>query len=416
MAGLLSGFEDPQTAGLLSAAAMMLQASGPSRTPTSFGQVLGGGLLGGMQGMQQAQDRQRESKMYEMKLKALQDQMDDQQKVRDFYGNIGQFMPSQASQALALGAQNGSVGPTVQNAALIDQMPKQAFNANAMYEAMLKSGSPALAQMGLTGLSKEEEAFTLAPGQKRFKGNKVVAEAAPESKLPDGMRIGANGMPEWIPGYLDGKVQIGRASAANTNVVLPKIEVKTGESIAGQVGPILKDTRAQAIAGRSLVDSAGRVLDAADSGNLYAGPGATIKLRGAQIADSFGITGKDTAEKIKNTRAVVRGMAEQAVSARSQLGGQAQISNAEQALLDRATSGDIDDLTTPEIVQIAQLNDRLGRQMYQGHQQYLQTMSQNPNLQGLAGFYQVPELPAQRQPKAATGGVRRYNPQTGRIE
>jgi len=164
MAGLLSAFEDPQTAGLLSAAAMMLQASGPSRTPTSFGQIAGTGLLAGMQGMHMAQDRQREGKMYDMKLKSLEDEMTDKQKVRDFYSNIGQFMPSQASQALALGAQTGSVGPTVENAALIDQMPKNAFNANAMYEAMVRSGSPTLAAAGLSGLSKEDESIVVGEG------------------------------------------------------------------------------------------------------------------------------------------------------------------------------------------------------------------------------------------------------------
>lgn len=45
--GLLDQFSnlnEDQTQGLLAAAAQMLQQSGPSRTPTSFGQVLGGGM------------------------------------------------------------------------------------------------------------------------------------------------------------------------------------------------------------------------------------------------------------------------------------------------------------------------------------------------------------------------------------
>lgn len=43
---LEGAFNDPQRAGLLNAAAQMFAASGPSRMPTSFGQVLGNGLLG----------------------------------------------------------------------------------------------------------------------------------------------------------------------------------------------------------------------------------------------------------------------------------------------------------------------------------------------------------------------------------
>lgn len=44
--GILDGFnlDDPQTQGLLAAAAQMLQQSGPSLRPTGLGQILGGGL------------------------------------------------------------------------------------------------------------------------------------------------------------------------------------------------------------------------------------------------------------------------------------------------------------------------------------------------------------------------------------
>jgi hypothetical protein len=217
----------------------------------------------------------------------------------------------------------------------------------------------------------------------------------------DGTIAGYGALPEILdPRVQEAKTRISKAGASNINVT-PKIEVKTGESIAGQIGPILKGTRDQAVAGIKLVDSSSRVLEAAESGKVYSGPGATIRMRGAQIADSLGIAGKSTAEKIANTRKIIRGMAEQGVAARSQLGGQAQISNAEQELLNRATAGDIDDLTTAEIVQLAELNDRMGREMYTGHQTYLDQMAQNPNLSGMAGFYKVAPIPAARKKKDA---------------
>lgn len=416
--GLLGQFADPQNMGLLSAAAAILDRSGPSTRPSSLGQILGGGLLAGVQGMQSAQDRQRESRMYDLRLKQFEDQQADQQKVRDFYGNLSQFMPSQGVQALGAGAKLGDIGPTVTNAARIDQMPKQGFDSNAMYQAMLNSGSPTLAATGLQGLSKEDESVVVGEGGalvNKRNGAQLFNNPKQEKPLEIERMLDAAGItdPAMRARFMMQAITKQTTHAPGTNVVLPKIEVKTGESIAGQVGPILKGTRDQAIAGVKLVDSSRRVLDAAESGNLYAGPTATLRLRGAQIADTLGIGGKDTAEKIANTRAVVRGMAEQAVAARSQLGGQAQISNAEQELINRATSGDITDLTIPEITQIAQLNDRLGRQMYEGHQMYLNQMSQNPNLQGLTGFYSVPEMPA---PRTQGSKVRRYNPASGRIE
>jgi hypothetical protein len=58
--GLLDQFGNlspEQTQGLLAAASQMLQQSGPSRTPTSFGQVLGGGLGAYQQSTLEAQRR-----------------------------------------------------------------------------------------------------------------------------------------------------------------------------------------------------------------------------------------------------------------------------------------------------------------------------------------------------------------------
>ena len=64
--GLLDAFQGlgnlspDQTQGLLAAAAQMLQQSGPSRTPTSFGQIVGGGLGAYQQGTDAARKRKLE--------------------------------------------------------------------------------------------------------------------------------------------------------------------------------------------------------------------------------------------------------------------------------------------------------------------------------------------------------------------
>lgn len=70
MAGIFDAFSNmtpEQNQGLLAAAAALLQAGGPSRTPTSFGQALGGGLQAFQQGLQGAQDR-----AYQQQLRSLQ--------------------------------------------------------------------------------------------------------------------------------------------------------------------------------------------------------------------------------------------------------------------------------------------------------------------------------------------------------
>lgn len=160
--GLLDNMDDPQQAGMMNMALGLLSQGGPSTTPTSLGQALGRAGMLGMQSMQQAQNRQLENRMSDMKMKYLQGQIDEQQgtndekkKISDFYSNLGRFSTSPESQALATGAAQGDVGPTVTNAERISTMAPGKFDTNAMYQAMLQSGSPTLAADGLKGLAKE---------------------------------------------------------------------------------------------------------------------------------------------------------------------------------------------------------------------------------------------------------------------
>jgi hypothetical protein len=195
MPGLLDNlnFDDPKTVGLLNMAAQMMEAGGPSRVPVSFGQALSRGLVGGLQGYQGAQEnlqqkaiRDLQAKRAGLEMQQLEGQVGDQQKVRDFYSNLSQFMPSQEQQALTAGAAVGDVGPTVGNAARIPQMPQQAFDANAMYSAMLRSGSPTLAAQGLQGMSKDDEGVVVSEGSSlvgKRSGKQLFANPKQEKPL-----------------------------------------------------------------------------------------------------------------------------------------------------------------------------------------------------------------------------------------
>lgn len=86
----LTNLSPDQNQGLLTAAAALLQAGGPSRTPTSFGQAFGAGLQGFQQGMSDAEQRrmQREqqamnAKLMGLKLKDAESDLMTQQEGRD---------------------------------------------------------------------------------------------------------------------------------------------------------------------------------------------------------------------------------------------------------------------------------------------------------------------------------------------
>jgi hypothetical protein len=87
--GLLDGLMNlspEQNQGLLAAAAQMLQASGPSRTPVSFGQVLGAGLGGYQQGQQQALERAQQQQLAQLtglKIKDAESDLKNQDMLRE---------------------------------------------------------------------------------------------------------------------------------------------------------------------------------------------------------------------------------------------------------------------------------------------------------------------------------------------
>ena len=105
--GLLDQFSNlspEQTQGLLAAAAQMLQQSGPSRTPTSFGQVIGGGL-GAYQG---ATDAARQRKLQEEQ--AAQAARMRELQMQGMQGDLGDHQAARAQQQALQGAYSEAGG------------------------------------------------------------------------------------------------------------------------------------------------------------------------------------------------------------------------------------------------------------------------------------------------------------------
>jgi hypothetical protein len=188
-----------------------------------------------------------------------------------------------------------------------------------------------------------------------------------------------------------------KAGAANTSI---KIDNKTGESLAKEIGTIVAGTRDQALGAIDSVDTANRIDAAISSGRVQAGPTATLRMRADQIAEVLGVAGKDTQERLANTRQVIKGMAELTIAARKSLKGQGQVSDYEGKLLARAASGEIDDLTLPEIKLLTQVTRQIATKQYTQHQRNMETLKSNPNYGELEKFYSVPPLPATQNRRA----------------
>lgn len=158
--GLLGGFDDPKTLGLLGMAAPLLQAGGWSNAPTSLGQALGAGMQGGIQGYQQGRASQQAAQMNAAKLAEIERARQEREALA---GGMASFF------ATPPGA------PTMANAAV--KSPAQA-----------------------AGMSPQQIAFlqSLPPEQQAAAVQSHMAQASKQTVVPAGATVlGANGQPVY---------------------------------------------------------------------------------------------------------------------------------------------------------------------------------------------------------------------------
>lgn len=347
------------------------------------------------------------------------------------YGKPATEQTHTADDQLAYGgAPSDSVDTQVKTPAVAGDMRGAVQFAQTSNNPFVQQGGAAL----MAKMLKQDEPYNLREGEVRMGPNgQVIAKndkpkamqvgpggqvydpynVAPGTVLADPNKpfsVGVNGAPAPNKPYQD--YEMGKAKAGASNVTV-KTDVKTGESLAGQVGGIMKDSTSSAAGAVQAVDATQRIVNAVDTNKLFSGPGATIRLKGAQIAQAMNIGGKDDAEKIANTRSAIRGFAELTLQGRKQMTGQGAITESEGLLAEKANSGNIDDLTGPEIKQLAKASERVARFNYAQHERKMDAMRKNPSLQGVVPFYEAPAMPAEA---ASNAPVKRYNPATGGFE
>jgi hypothetical protein len=198
------------------------------------------------------------------------------------------------------------------------------------------------------------------------------------------------------------QLQKSKAGASQTNV---RVDNKMGESLAGQIGPMMKDSQAAADAAVKQIQAADSIDAALASGNIITGSGANTRLSVAQMADTIGIGGASQKEKLANTRQALQGLAQLTLQGRQQMRGQGAITESESRLAERAVSGDLS-FTPAELQVLTNSARRAGRYSYDEHSRKVKTLSDNPDYAAMVPFYSVPPLPTQQAaPAQATGGM-----------
>jgi hypothetical protein len=156
---------------------------------------------------------------------------------------------------------------------------------------------------------------------------------------------------------------------------------------------MVKDTYTAANGAVQQIDAANRIVSAIDSGKVIAGPLANARLTMAQAGQMLGVTSGSEADRIAQTRAVIRGLSEMTLQGRKQMSGQGAITESEGKLAEKANSGDIADLTAAEIRQLAVASARASKFIYEQHQSMIDNLQQDPNTANLAKFYKVRPMP-----------------------
>jgi hypothetical protein len=232
-----------------------------------------------------------------------------------------------------------------------------------------------------------------------------TAKTAKTDKVPDKIQQYQFAITPEGGGFKGSYTDFIRSGTPSTNV-----SVSMDKGIAAQIGPMLKDERIQAQGAANQIDASDRIIQAVNTNKIITGPTASAQLRLAQVGSVLGITGKDTAETIANTRQAIRGFAELTLQGRKSMRGEGSITESEGTLAERAFSGDIDSLTPGEIKQLANASKRAAEFNLGEYNRKLDVLKKDPNTAQLAPFYEINRLPSPTAP------IKKYNPVTRKVE
>lgn len=273
MAGLLDMVNDPRQAFMTQLGMGLLSAGGPSSQPRSFGQAFGAAMGPALQGAQQAQEYQLAQEEARRKQMA---EMAKQQTIQKF---VASLPPDQQMAALA--------------------NPEEAIKA----------------------FYKQQEEYTLGPGQKRMRGTGVVAEAPFKPAEPSEFErtLIAAGMQPGSPGYMSAmsdyvRKQTTHAPAPSAQVLMAKPDSKYAETRLGAQASAMAEVEKSAQSAWRQNQLLDRFIESSDKG--FVGGAAPVKQAIGNFLSSFGYSG----EALKETNKMAAALNEILVTQMGELG------------------------------------------------------------------------------------------------
>ena len=186
------------------------------------------------------------------------------------------------------------------------------------------------------------------------------------------------------------KGDIAEKGAARTKVSVNMPDKKFYEGLGTAVSGQVEKGFEQAQAAVQTLNNANQIANSLDK--AITGPMANQRLSLAQLGQALGVSGKDNEEVLTNTRNVIQGLARQELAAAGQMKGQGQITESERAILKKAESGEISQLTKPELQTLVGAFRKTARARIQSHQKNLERLGGDEQASTIRQYLQI-EVP-----------------------
>jgi hypothetical protein len=386
-----SAKEKAFTRGLLGSIFQAAALSGPQARPVGNLQGLGQIGLAGMGAYESSFDKTLQDALKATQLKQVMEQQQRQQAFRT--------------------AAQGAVTrqPTVQ-----DVLRQQTNIEPEALEGM--SMQEVIAQAPKSGISVDRDRLLSA-----------IAEFAPEryleltqpkaTDLPTSVREYQFAVGQGFKGtFQDFITEQKKAGAPSTTITLPG-DKKMAEVLGAKGAERLDSSLTQAQEAQSTIQNINELRPILTEG-VFAGPLSAAPRAVAQIASSLGITGKDTKELLDRTAVAMQGLAKFELSAAAAMRGQGAITENERVLIQRAAGGRLDQFTAPEVQSLLTAMEKTANYRIASHNRQLDVLrrSGSSEVRDLVPFYELGPMNVAPVPTAPTGGVRKFNPKTGKVE
>lgn len=405
---------------MMTMAAKLLQAGGPSTTPTNLGQALGGAFLTGQEAYQKAganaltqmltkqkideyKRAQATQKLMQGILMGNQPQQAPGQMATPSPGQMATPSPDQIqlgeTPQMSMPGMMQQAPSTQQGAAPLNQAQQliarlsqagQAIMAvDPKQGAQLINSAKALQEMSMQGPAKDLSAneiaalgLPLGTIAQRTADNQVKVIRAPDL-APNDIRLleGVGMQPTW-----DNLLKLKKASGTSITNVQSVADKALAGAVGGDVQKEMRMATDMARAAQSSLSNIALIRQNTDQAIL--GPGADMRTWMTRAATVLGVGGENAEEVLAKTRSVLQGMAREELTAAQSMKGQGPLTDNERAILRKAALGD-QSMTAPELNVAMNAMEKIAKEKIKIHSNLLSQFSTLPGMSQFLPFYSI---------------------------